>query len=350
MRDADSVLQAYLHSTDETEQKWLESELLQTHAAPLVRRALRQRLGFYVDQSCSGSNHTDAADLYQEAMLRLLQKLSELRSRRDANGINDFGNYVVRIAVNTCNEYLRDKAPERSSLNHNLRDLLTRHRDFGVWKGENNSLLCGFAAWKKRRTDAVQTITPERSDEIIQSLRRSGLIRQDLQRFPTGKILSEIFEQVGGPIEFDCLAEMVAAALMIKDLPPESLDQNEDGLGLELIDVGPTPDAQIEGREMLQLMWEELRRMPAIQRDIVCFKFSDHSGEDFFNLITRAGIATLKELTEEFGLTPEQLAEICKRTPMDIEDLARHFGVSRQQVSKLHHRAIIRLLDRLTKK
>src|SRR5215510_8370172 len=135
MRDADSVLQAYLHSTDETEQKWLESELLQTHAAPLERRALRQRLGFYVDQSCRGSNHADAADLYQEAMLRLLQKLSELRSQRDANGINDFSHYVVRIAVNTCNEYLRDRAPERSSLNHNLRDLLTRHWDFGIWKG-----------------------------------------------------------------------------------------------------------------------------------------------------------------------------------------------------------------------
>jgi DNA-directed RNA polymerase specialized sigma subunit len=171
-----------------------------------------------------------------------------------------------------------------------------------------------------------------------------------LQRFPTGKILSEIFEQVGRPIEFDCLAEIVAAALMIKDLPSESLDQNDEGLGLELIDAGPPPDAHIEEREMLQLMWEEVRRMPAIQRDIVCFKFSDHSGEDFFNLIIRAGIATLKELTEEFGLTPEQLMEIWKRTPMGVEDLARHFGVSRQQVSKLHHRAVIRLLDRLTKK
>src|SRR5262249_12248946 len=337
MRDADSVLHAYLHSTDETEQKRLENELLQAYAAPIVRRTLKQRLDFYIDQSCRGSNHADAADLYQEAMVRLLQKLSELRSQRDANDINDFGHYVVRIAVNTCNEYLRDKAPERSSLNHNLRDLLTRHRDFGIWKGENNSLVCGFAAWKKWRTEAIRTITPERSDEIIQSLRRSGLVKQGLERFPTGKILSEIFEQVGGPIEFDCLAELVATTLMIKDLPRESLDQKDEGSGLEPIDAGPPPDAQIEGREMLQLMWEELRRMPAIQRDIVCFKFSDHSGEGFFKLITRARIATLKELTEEFGLTPKQLAEICEQTPMEIEDLARHFGVSRQQVSKLLH-------------
>jgi hypothetical protein len=83
MRNAGSFLPAYLHSTDETDQKRLESELLQANAAPLVWRALRQRLGIYVDQSCRGSNHTDAADLYQEAMLRLLQKLGELRSRRE---------------------------------------------------------------------------------------------------------------------------------------------------------------------------------------------------------------------------------------------------------------------------
>lgn len=350
MRDADSVLLPYLHSADEAEQKRLAGELLQTYAAPLVRRALWRRLGFYVDPSGRNQNFTDAADLYQDVMLCLVQKLSELRSLRDTNHINNFNHYVVRVAVNACNEYLRDKTPERSSLNHNLRDLMSRHPDFSVWKGENNSLVCGFAAWKKRKADAVRTIPPEQSEEIIQSLRRSGLVKPEFQRYPTGKILSAIFKQVGRPIEFDCLAELVAALLMIKDLPTESLDENDEGLSQELIDADPLPDALIEGREMLQRMWEELRQMPAIQRDIVCFKFSDHSGEDFFNLIIQARIATLKELTEVFGLTPEQLAQLASKMPMDIQALADHFGVTPQQISKLHHRAMKRLLDRLMEK
>jgi hypothetical protein len=97
-------------------------------------------------------------------------------------------------------------------------------------------------------------------------------------------------------------------------------------------------------------MWEELRQMPAIQRDIVCFKFSDYSGEDFFNLIIQTRIATLKELTEVFGLTPEQLAELAQKMPMDIQALAGHFGLTPQKISKLHHRALKRLLSRLMEK
>src|SRR5262249_22331791 len=184
MHDADSVLQAYLHSTDETEQKHLEIELLQTYASPLVRRVLGRRLGLYVDQSYRSSNHTDAADLYQEAMISLLQKLNGLRSHPNTNHIGNFDHYVIRVAINTCNQYLRKKTPERSGLNHNLRDLMHRHRDFKAWKGENNTILCGFAAWKDRAADAAQSISSEQSEEIIQSLRKSGLARQDLQRFP----------------------------------------------------------------------------------------------------------------------------------------------------------------------
>lgn len=134
MHNVDSVLRDYLHSTDDDERKRLEGELLQTYAVPLIRRTLRQRLGFYVDQSGRNSNYPDAADLFQDVQLSLLQKLNELHSQQNTNHIGNFGHYVVRVAINSCNEYLRHKTPERSSLNHNLRDLMSRHRDFGIWK------------------------------------------------------------------------------------------------------------------------------------------------------------------------------------------------------------------------
>ncbi|MEP7338468.1 MAG: sigma-70 family RNA polymerase sigma factor [Acidobacteriota bacterium] len=350
MHNADSVLLAYLHSTDDAERKRLEGELLQSFAAPLIRRTLRQRLGFYVDQSGRNPNYPDAADLFQDVQLCLLQKLSELHSQRNTNHIGNFGHYVVRVAINSCNEYLRHKTPERSSLNHNLRDLMSRHRDFGIWKGENNKLLCGFAVWKSQRTNAIQSIPAEKSDEIIEALQRAGLARQDIQRFPLTKIVSEIFNQIGHPIEINCLAETMAALLMIKDLPPESLDQNEEGDSRELVASGPAPDAQVEGREMLQQMWLELLRMPPIQRTVVCFKFSDHNGEDFFHLILTAKIATLDELTYAFGLTCEELIELGKQLPMDTAALADHLGIARPLVSKWHHRASKRLIERLMKK
>lgn len=350
MHDADSVLRAHLHSTDEAERKRLEGELLQTYAAPLIRRTLRQRLGFYVDQSGRNTNHPDAADLFQDVQLCLLQKLSEMHSKRNTNHIENFGHYVVRVAINSCNEYLRHKTPERSSLNHNLRDLMSRHRDFSIWKDGSNALLCGFAAWENRKTFDRQSVSSEQSSEIVEVLRKAGLARQNLQRIPLTKIVSEIFKRVGYPIEINCLAEVIAALLMIKDHPPESLDQDDEGLSKELIGADPLPDAQIEGQEMLRRMWGEALRMPSIQRAIVCFKFSDHNGEDFFHLMLAAKIATLGELTEAFGLTREELVELCKRLPMDTAALAEHLGITRQRVSKLYHRASKRLIERLMEK
>jgi RNA polymerase sigma factor (sigma-70 family) len=350
MHNADSVLLAYLHSTDDAERKRLEGELLQTHAAPLIRRTLRQRLGFYVDQSGRNTNCPDAADLFQDVQLCLLQKLSELCSQRSTNHIGNFVHYVVRVAINSCNEYLRHKTPERSSLKHNLRDLMSRHRDFSIWRGENNSLLCGFAAWKNQKMTAVQSMPPEQSDEIVETLRKAGLARQDIQRFPLTRIVSEIFNRIGRPIEINCLAEIVAALLMVKDLQPESLDQNEEGESRELIDPSPAPDVHIEGREMLQQMWMEVRRLPTIQRTVVCFKFSDYSGEDFFHLILAAKIATLDELAEAFELTREELMKVGKQLPMDNAALAKYLGTNRQLVSKWHHRASKRLIERLMKK
>jgi len=350
MHNVDSVLRDYLHSTDDDERKRLEGELLQTYAVPLIRRTLRQRLGFYVDQSGRNSNYPDAADLFQDVQLSLLQKLNELHSQQNTNHIGNFGHYVVRVAINSCNEYLRHKTPERSSLNHNLRDLMSRHRDFGIWKGENKTLLCGFAAWKEQRTTAIQSIPPEKSDEIVEALRKAGLTRPDIQRFPLTKIVSEIFNQIGHPIEINHLAETIAFLLMIKDLPPESLDQNEEGDSRELIDPGPAPDVQIEGREMLQQMWVEVLRMPCKQRTVVCFKFSDHSGEDFFHLILAAKIATLDELAEAFELTREEFIKLGKQLPMDTAALADYLGIARPLVSKWHHRASKRLIERLLKK
>lgn len=350
MHYADSVLLAYLHATDDAERKRLEGELLQTHAAPLIRRTLRQRLGFYVDPSGRNPNSPDAADLYQDVQLCLLQKLSELYLQQRTNHIGNFGHYVVRAAINSCNEYLRHKTPERSSLRHNLRDLMSRHRDFSIWKGENNALLCGFAAWQNQKMAAVQSLSPEQADEIVETLRKAGLARQDIQRFPLTRIVSEIFNRIGHPIEINGLAETIAALLMVKDLAPESLDQNEEGESREVIDPRPAPDMQIEGREMLQRMWIEVQRMPAIQRRVVCFKFADHSGEDFFHLILAARIATLAELAEAFKLTREEFINVGKQLPMDNTALARYLGTTRQHVSKWHHRASKRLIERLLKK
>jgi hypothetical protein len=62
----DQLLLPYLQASDQSERQQHLDELLMVHAAPVVRQALRRRLGFYVDQSgisceCRCLRHTESA-------------------------------------------------------------------------------------------------------------------------------------------------------------------------------------------------------------------------------------------------------------------------------------------------
>jgi hypothetical protein len=50
MRNVDAALLPFLHSTDESERDRLLGELILEHASPIVRQALRRRLGVYVSR------------------------------------------------------------------------------------------------------------------------------------------------------------------------------------------------------------------------------------------------------------------------------------------------------------
>ncbi len=58
----DQLLLPYLQASNESERQQHLDELLLVHAAPIVRQALRQRLGFYVDQRGLNPHNQDAQD------------------------------------------------------------------------------------------------------------------------------------------------------------------------------------------------------------------------------------------------------------------------------------------------
>jgi hypothetical protein len=60
----DQLLLPYLQATDESERQQHLDELLMVRAAPVVRQALRRRLGFYVDQRGINPHNKDAEDNY----------------------------------------------------------------------------------------------------------------------------------------------------------------------------------------------------------------------------------------------------------------------------------------------
>jgi DNA-directed RNA polymerase specialized sigma24 family protein len=127
----------YLEATDEPERQRCLDELLLLHAAPVVRKILRSRLGFHVSQHGTNRDNHEAEDLYQETLTKIVQTLHDLRTSSRSAEIEDFRRYVSSIAINACVDFLGVKSPAKYRLKHNVRDIFSRHPDFAVWKIQN---------------------------------------------------------------------------------------------------------------------------------------------------------------------------------------------------------------------
>ncbi len=335
MHNVDTVLLPFLHSTDESERDRLLGELILAHAAPVVRQALRQRLGFYVNRLGTNPDNAEAEDLYHEAIKEILKRLRELQSEPAGKEIKRFDQYVQRVAVNICHNYLRSKAPRRYHLKSNLRYLLDSHKGFEIWRGGNNTLLCGLAAWSGKKAAAVSRLDDEQLEELADRCNTTGKILQDAR---LDELVAEIFGFVGGPIDFDALIEIVATLQGTKDRPIESLDYCEPSQIQHIADSTPRADEILEGRERIVEIWEELRRLQPKQRLAICLRFEDENVDDLWSMILDAGICTPLQLAEEFGLSLEELMSLWARIPMSNADIAAHLGVRKQQVSQWRSR------------
>src|SRR5436853_101639 len=107
----DQLLQPYLQARDESEGQQCFDELVLLHAAPVVRKILRSRLGFHVSQHGTNRDNREAEDLYQETLTKIVQILHDLRTSSRPTEIENFRRYVTRIAINACNDYLRARSP-----------------------------------------------------------------------------------------------------------------------------------------------------------------------------------------------------------------------------------------------
>lgn len=330
MHDADSILVSFLRSTDESERERLLGELISTHAAPLIRRAMRRRLGLYVNQSGAGSSHPDSEDIYREIVKNLLQRLTDLHSRNGDDGISNFRQYVSRVAENTCHDYLRLKTPARYHLKDTLRKLLDRHREFKTWRDDQNAILCGFAEWGGRKAAADRLAQVK---ELAGKLDATILLNKNGRRPPLAALVAEMFKRAGQPVELDDLVEIVADFLGVIDHPQESLDQNTV-LAERLTDLAVNAEARLEMRDELRRCWDEARRLPKNQFYAICLGYSNKREEDLLSLLLEAGAVTFAQFAEGLGLTEDQLTELWERMPMKDAAIAEWLNATPDQVSK----------------
>ncbi len=337
----DQLLLPYLQAPNESERQQHLDELLLVHAGPVVRQALRRRLGFYVDQRGINPHNQDAEDLYQEIMAKIVQTLHDLRNPSATTDIQNLKQYVSRIASNACNDILRTKSPARARLKNNLRFLLTHHRDFAVWKMEGETL-SGFAVWRDTSKSSQKELFD--IEDRLPSFRSTRLRGENIKQVPLTKVVAELFQWVGGPIDLDVLVNVIATLIDVKDHPVESLDDHTAAFTeTRIADSTLHSSSRLEEQGLLRSLWKALRELSTEQRDVFCFGFEDQAGRDLFTVLLEAEVVSFESLAKELGRSTKEIVGLWSKMPMDDEAIADEMKTSRAQVYKWRFRALERL-------
>jgi DNA-directed RNA polymerase specialized sigma24 family protein len=342
----DASLLSSLKTGDEAEREQFLSELLLHEAAPLIRKVLRQRLGLYVNHLGANPQQPDAENLYQDILTRLLQRSQDWLADTEKNAIHNYRNLVITTATHACHDYLRAKSPNRARLKNKLRELFARHRDFKIWPGAGHEPLCGFTVWDgeaKSSTAMAQIRLWQTSPDSF------SVSDGDLQRLSFTKLVAAVLQQAGGPVELEALTKLLTTLLGTQDHPLESLDQEQENSDWQPIDPATNAELRLEGRATLQLLWEEIRQLPAQQRAAVCLSLTDQNGNDLFSILLEAEAVPWTQLAIDLDLSPEEFIELLRQLPMDNAGVANYLGTTRALVNKWRWRGLQQLRTRLRK-
>jgi RNA polymerase sigma factor (sigma-70 family) len=345
LAEIDPLLEPLLLSDGDQRADEILSQLIALHVEPVIKRIISYKLHLNCHQNIG---QTDAGDIYQEAIVQLLEALHHLREQPHANPVSDLRGLASVIAHRACSRWMRLRFPERHAFKNRLYYLLTRQRGFALWQNENRKLVAGFAVWQGEKISAPDGRL-ERLSDNEELLARIRLLKNGRQtgHDSWGGTLAAIFDYLGRPVEFDKLVGTLAALLQFEDRPLESIEQITDALGFEASAAEPDAAWQVEKRIFLQRLWDEIRLLPPNQRAALLFNLRDTEGGGGIALFPALRIATLHQLAEALEMSAEKLAGMWNELPLEDLRIAELLQLTRQQVINLRKAARKRLTRRL---
>ena len=293
---------------------WLET-VVDTAVKPIVRRKLHVSL---LDGDTRKRNQ-DALELVGDVRVTLLV---EVQRTGPVNGlIRNFAAYAGTVTSNACYQYLRAQFPERTRLRNKLRYILTHNAKFAVWKSPENNWLCGIAEWDGREVSVAPAAGGD--DPKLAGNEREIVVT----------IAYSFFLDSGGPVLFDDLVEHVASLRGLAE--PYELSDDLDGVR----DLTPDPclraDRAVELMSRLNALWVALLELPIRHRQALLLNLRDGGGENLLVVLPLGGVASIREIAVAMDMTFEQLADIWNSLPWDDLRIAKHLGLTRQQVINL---------------
>ena len=305
-------------------------EALLATAQPFVTRVVRSRLG-------SLYTPADAVELASEAMFELLSRLRALYDAGTSSPDFRFEALTAGVAVNTVHRFYTCRFPERDRLRKKLRYLVETGERFRLWPGIEGSAVCSLAG-ASEKDRLASTADVDRCNEQLRN--------RPVPAHPLATLAFEILRTLAHPIELSRLTAVAADFTGIQE-PGWIAPENKSGESGPQFppDAAPSAAARLELRERSESLWFEILRLPARQRIALLLSARTPAGTAAGFLVD-LGVTSFSHMAVALEMTPEGLAEMWNRLPLEDREIAARLGLERQQVINLRATARERLTRR----
>jgi hypothetical protein len=270
----------------------------------------------------------------------LTERLRALRAARVADvPIASLEAYAVASAQNACRAFLRARQPERTRLANQVRYLLRHDPALATWEDGRGRALAGLVSWRGQAERAAA-----RPASALPLERSAGAL-------PLRELARRLLLFRGGPWPVVELVAALAELLQVRDLPALPLTASHEGEEpVDLPDVRPGQDRELEGREFLALLWDEVTDLPRRQRVALLLNLRDAQGSDMLSLFPLTGLAGPGALARVLEVTLPQLEALWPRLPLEDREIADLLEATQRQVINLRKSARERLARRLRRR
>jgi len=297
--------------------------------SPSVKSTLKHKMNVSLSAEDTSARNLDALELVSDVEADLLKKFRSLLNERGCSITNPEA-YSKVAATNAFRQYLRDKYPQRRRLRNKIRYIFRNKQDYALWKSDEGEYVCGTEEWKNENRLPNRDQLDSRLRALLVSPSSEAGDIDDNRRILV--VLKDILRLTDGPIGLNQTVNIVADVLGLEDPVETEIGNNSatKGLGLEerLID-----------RWSLEEFWQAIVLLPTRHRTALLLNLRGEHGENALAFFPVLRIASLRNIAEALEISPEELAGIWNKLPLDDNAIAERLSMTRQQVINLRQSA-----------
>lgn len=286
-------------------------------------------------RALDGSSPEDIEDATMRTLVGVIPAMTA--NKRTGTPIPHLAAYVARAAQNASDEVLRRRYPKRTRVASQVRYLLNHGDGLALWQN-GGDWIAGRADWRGREAS---------QDAIPAQLATATFRTRSANHLSLVETVDALLGHAGSPLALGTLISAVQQARGETDL--RRADDETENLG-EIPRSDPDAHTQMEQREELAWLWQEVRELPVRQAQALLLNLRDARQKGVLDLLVMEGPATMDDLAEVLHMDPAHLAEIWDELPWEDTRIAEFLGARPIDISNLRSVAHRRIQRRMAKR